>query len=251
MELQLHENFELNLSIETFINKHNVWFNAKSVCTILGYVDTNQAIRRHVCEEDKKTYPVKTTGQVRHTTFINESGLYTLIFSSRLETAKVFKRWVTNEVLPSIRKSGYYKNNTLKIENENDLHTKVVQYIRRFYPDILMVAGLGENQDSSYKRIESYKKGYVRGQPDLIINNQHKKYEGLCLEFKTPNGRGVLSEDQKNLLERYEDNGFKCMVSNDYDLIIRELISYCDGIRLKCKYCPKKFITRNTLKKTL
>jgi len=88
----------------------------------------------------------------------------------------------------------------------------------------------------------------MKGQPDLIINNYHKKYNGLCIEFKTPAANGVLSMEQKNLLEKYEENGFKCIVSPDYDLIIRELISYCDGIRLKCKYCPKKFISKKTLK---
>ena len=72
---------------------------------------------------------------------------------------------------------------TFKIQDEYDLHTKVVQYIRRFYPNLLMIAGLGENQDSSFKRIQSYKKGYMKGQPDLIINNYHKKYCGLCIEF--------------------------------------------------------------------
>jgi len=99
--------------------------------------------------------------------------------------------------------------NTLafKIEDEYDLHTKVVQYIRRFYPELLMIAGLGENQDTSIKRIESFKKGYMKGQPDLIINNYHKLYRGLCIEFKTPKCIGVISIEQKKMMERYEDNG--------------------------------------------
>ena len=89
-----------------------------------------------------------------------------MVFGSKLDTVKTFQDWVFSEVLPSIRKYGYYRmfNNpntlTFKIEDEYDLHTKVVQYIRRFYPNVIITPGLGENQDTSSKRIESYKKGY-------------------------------------------------------------------------------------------
>ena len=86
-----------------------IYFIGKDVAEILGYKDTDQAIRYNVDEEDKKTYPVKTTGQVRYMIFINESGLYSLIFNSQLPTAKKFKRWVTSEVLPQIRKTGKYE----------------------------------------------------------------------------------------------------------------------------------------------
>ena len=115
----------------------------------MGYVDTDQALRKHIDCEDKKTYPVKRTGQVRWYTFINESGFYSLILSSKLGNIK--------KVLPSIRKYGQYKlfdnpnNNMFKIENETDLDYKVVQYIRQFYPEAIIIAGLGENQDTATK----------------------------------------------------------------------------------------------------
>ena len=166
----------------------------------------------------------------------------------------MFQDWVFSEVLPSIRKYGYYRmfNNpntlTFKIEDEHDLHTKVVQFIRRFCPDILMVARLEENQDTK-KHIKSFKKGYMKGQPDLIIQNLHKKYNGLCIEFKTPQLNGVLSEQQKNLIDRYEDNGYNCIVSNDYDLIVKEINDYMHDIGIKCTYCKRKFISRETLKR--
>ena len=70
--------------------------------------------------------------------------------------------------------------------NETNLHYKVVDLIRKFYPDSILVAGLGENQDAEDKRLDSYKKGYVRGQPDLIVLNYHKDFEGLGIEFKSP-----------------------------------------------------------------
>ena len=72
------------------------------------------------------------------------------------------------------------------IGNETDLHFKVVDLIRRYYPDSILVAGLGENQDTEDKRLDSYKKGCMRGQPDLLVLNYHKDYKGLGIEFKSP-----------------------------------------------------------------
>lgn len=86
------------------------WFVGKDVAEVLGYSDTNKAVSMHVDDEDKKLNDKSSLsfGQ-RGATLINESGLYALIFSSKLETAKAFKRWVTSEVLPAIRKTGYYQ----------------------------------------------------------------------------------------------------------------------------------------------
>lgn len=84
------------------------WFVGKDVATVLGYANTQKAVRDHVDEEDKLTERFVLSGQNREVIVINESGLYSLILSSNLPNAKQFKRWVTNEVLPSIRKHGAY-----------------------------------------------------------------------------------------------------------------------------------------------
>ena len=192
-------NKDLGIELSSYIdNKQNIWFVGKDVSQLLGYKDTNQAIRKHVDEEDQKSCPVVSTGQVkkrfpvvstgyskrgRPPIFINESGFYSLLLSSKLETAKKFKHWVTSQVLPSIRKYGQYKlfdspwNKMIMIGNERDLHYKVVQLIRNYYPDSILVAGLGENQDTEEKRLDSYKKGYQRGQPDLMILDYHIQYK--------------------------------------------------------------------------
>ena len=91
-------------------------------------------------------------------------------------------------------------------------------------------------------RIESHKKGYLRGPSDLIINNLHKHYTGFAIEFKNPKGTGVLSYDQSKMLRQYENNGFKTLVSNDYDYIIEQLIEYFRDVRIKYSYCSRKFI---------
>ena len=124
----------------------------------------------------------------------------------------------------------YHKYNeilTFKIENETDLHVKVVSFLKKRYPHSVFTATLGESQDTINKRLESYKKGYLRGFPDLIINNLHiKQYTGFAIEFKNPNGKGILSYDQSKMLRQYQNNGFKTLVSNDCDFIIEQLIEY-------------------------
>ena len=104
---------------------------------------------------------------MRKTIYVNESGLYSLILCSKLESACVFKRWVTRDILPSVRNTRRYIDDdmnhkysdslTFKIENETDLHTKVVSFLKKRYPYSIFTATLGENQDTGEKRIESQK----------------------------------------------------------------------------------------------
>ena len=87
----------------------------------------------------------------------------------------------------------------------------------------------------------------MKGQPDLMIQNLHKHYNDLCIEFKTPRCNGIITDQQKELIERYEENGYKCIVSNDYDLITKELNDYIPDIHIRCKHCRRKFISKKTL----
>ena len=84
------------------------WFVGKDVAEALGYRETAKAVREHVDIEDKGVSEMDTPGGIQKTTIINESGLYSLILSSKLPAAKEFKRWITSEVIPSIRKNGGY-----------------------------------------------------------------------------------------------------------------------------------------------
>lgn len=84
------------------------WFVGKDIAAALGYSDTAQAIRKHIDDEDKGVVESTTPGGKQNITIINESGLYSLMLKSKLPGAKKFKRWVTSEVLPSIRKTGAY-----------------------------------------------------------------------------------------------------------------------------------------------
>ena len=195
----------------------------------------------------RETRPQQNDTRGKYYTILNEPGFYELVFGSKLEFAKKFRQWVFNTVLPSIRKYGQYKmfdspcNKMIMIGNETDLHYKVVQLIRNYYPDSILVAGLGENQDTDEKRQDSYKKGYQRGQPDLMILDYHKEYKGLCIEFKSPTNNYCVTESQLKMKEKYRNNDYAFILSNDYDKISKLIHKYMAGVRILCKYCPKAF----------
>lgn len=106
-ELQLFSNPEFG-AVRAVDIDGEPWLVGKDVAQVLGYNDTDQALRKHVDDEDKLTRQIDGSGQGRSMTIINESGLYALALSSKLPGARKFRRWVTAEVLPAIRRTGGY-----------------------------------------------------------------------------------------------------------------------------------------------
>ena len=121
--------------------------------------------------------------------------------------------------------------NKIKIECENDLHYEVVKFIRKNYPEALMIAGLGENQRTSGLRISSYKKGYSAGQVDLMLINPTRRYNSLCLEFKSPTGKRKLSDQQAEMKQRYVRNRCRYVVSNSYSEILLVVLKHMERSR--------------------
>lgn len=106
-EVQLF-NFE-NHEVRSLLINDEPYFVGKDVAEVLGYERADNAIRNHIDKEDKLMHQISASGQNRNMTIINESGLYSLVLSSKLPSAKKFKRWVTSEVLPALRKTGQYQ----------------------------------------------------------------------------------------------------------------------------------------------
>ena len=106
-ELQVFNNDEFG-SIRTVTIENEAWFVGKDVAEVLGYTNPSKALADHVDVEDKLNNETLLSLGQRGGWLINESGLYSLILSSKLPSAKKFKRWVTSEVLPAIRKTGSY-----------------------------------------------------------------------------------------------------------------------------------------------
>ena len=118
--------------VRTVVINDEPWFVGKDVAEALGYTNTRKAISDHVHEDDKGVTKWDTLGGKQDLTIINESGLYALIFGSKLESAKRFKHWVTSEVLPSIRKHGMYATDNVidKILNNPDFGIELLTKLK-------------------------------------------------------------------------------------------------------------------------
>lgn len=119
--------FETN-EVRTIVVDDEIWFVGKDVATTLGYKKPENAIATHVDDDDKTTTLIQGSGSnyKSKTTLVNESGLYSLIFGSKLTSAKRFKKWVTSEVLPSIRKNGSYQSKPMTAMETLQLQSKAI-----------------------------------------------------------------------------------------------------------------------------
>lgn len=127
--LQIFNNEEFG-TIRTLVINNETWFVGKDIADVLEYTNTAKAIRDHIDDEDKLTERIVLSGQNREVIFINESGLYSLILSSKMSNAKRFKHWVTSEVLPSIRKNGGYITNQENL-SDSELLAKALLVAQR------------------------------------------------------------------------------------------------------------------------
>lgn len=144
-ELKIFSNEQFG-EVRTIVIDSEPYFVGKDIAKILGYRDTSDALKRHIDQEDKLTRCFTDSGQNRNMYVINESGLYSLILSSKMPQAKEFKRWVTSEVLPSIRKHGVYATEELldnpdflikalqELKEERELNKKKDQIIGELKP---------------------------------------------------------------------------------------------------------------------
>ena len=252
-------NFDLNV----YGTNEEPLFKVSDICKCLN-VEVYHSLK-HIPDNLKvvktELYEVQNgTEMPRKTIYIKEPALYRIAFRSKVEKAEEFVCWITEEVLPTLRKTGKYEirkydksDHTLTIKNEYDLHSSVVKYIREYNEKnkkrILFTASLGELQDTEDKRLKSYRLGYTSGQPDILILNKTAKYDGYALEFKSPSYGGRLSIKQDDKLNEYENMRYKILVSNDLCDIVSKLTKYFKKIRLPCKYCNQRFITNQTLRR--
>lgn len=149
------------------------WFSGKDVAIALGYKDTVNALKAHVDSDDKRGWQITTPfGGKQNAVVINESGVYSLIFSSKLPQAKEFKRWVTHEVLPSIRKNGGYKDSENKYDKLNPVFTS---------RDLFNAMGrLIKENGERYQAANIWRQKYIEFEKVININfYQRSKKEGF------------------------------------------------------------------------
>ena len=181
------------------------WWVGKDVASILGYKDTVNALKAHVDDEDKQGWRITTSVRDQDVTIINESGLYSLILRSKLDSAKTFKRWVTSEVLPQIRRSGSYGHHERSLETKESIRIiKELKPLARLRPQyyidavqqVLKQTGIPVTPTVHHDHvphtsvvyespidefIASY--GSIVGQPSGEIYSAYKEY---CLKRNAP-----------------------------------------------------------------
>lgn len=187
--IKIYENIEFGkIRVEEI--GQDPWFVANDVCKVLGYSNPRSAISNHVFAEDKGVENIDTLGGKQSMTIINESGLYSLIFSSRLDIAKKFKHWITSEVIPSIRKNGGYIANQENL-SDDELMAKA-----------LLVAQNKINEKN--KVIEDMKPNYLIGK--AVTGSSRSVTIGNFANILIQNGRKDLG--QNKLFEWFRKNGY-------------------------------------------
>lgn len=181
-ELQIFESSEFG-KIRTVEKDGVPWLVGKDVAQALGYSDTNKAIAMHVDSEDKKLNDKTSSsfGQ-RGATLINESGLYALIFGSKLESARRFKRWVTSEVLPAIRKTGAYGSDNRKwlAELISKTPKENLAYILELYPEYfgdMKLPGSGKDSVEEWISGRGITLEFIKLCPTVTL---YADYSGYC-----------------------------------------------------------------------
>lgn len=187
--IKIYENIEFGKIRVEEIGQAS-WFVANDVCKILGYSNPRKAIIDHVDFEDKGVTKCDTLGGYQDVTIINESGIYSLILSSKLPKAKEFKRWITSEVIPSIRKNGGYIAGQEKM-SDDELMAKA-----------LLVA---QNKINEKNRvIEEMKPSYLIGQ--AVSGSSKSITVGNFANILIQNGRKDLG--QNRLFDWFRKNGY-------------------------------------------
>lgn len=168
-QVMLFENQEFG-KIRTLMIDGQPYFVGKDVAEILGYSNTRDALSKRVDDEDKGVAKCDTLGGIQELTIINESGFYSLVLSSKLETAKKFKRWVTSEVLPSIRQTGNYISGTSKYSIEDIVRETICQVV----PIIIQeLEDRTEREKKAKKEIEKLETKVRRKIERLIYTGNH------------------------------------------------------------------------------
>lgn len=174
-ELRIFNNADFG-DIRTVEQDGGIWFVGKDVAEALGYSNPSNAVISHVDDEDKLCTQIKYAGQNREVSIINESGLYSLVLSSKLPSAKAFKRWITSEVIPSIRKTGSYSKPQKQATTQQEQRAKAMLLNAQSRQCKLWLR-LAETTDlPDYKHICQQKAAEVlAGSPVLPMQKAEKK----------------------------------------------------------------------------
>ena len=210
-KLQVFKNENLG-EIRTIIINDEVWFVGKDAARILGYAKPENAISTHIDNEDKTTTLIQGIGSnyKSKAVIINESGLYSLILSSKLPKAKEFKRWVTSEILPQIRKNGYYSSSPedfLKqaiLEIVKQIVPEIINATKSTYQNYMVIEDDYEHFNLNKNKIEYFPNEIRENIDEMLLSMQEcqKMNFSLIARYCSANGYCVSSPTVKKYFER-------------------------------------------------
>lgn len=211
MELQVYKNAEFG-SVRTTTIGGQPYFVGKDVAGILGYANTRKALIDHVAEEDKGVTKCDTLGGKQDLVIINESGLYSLILSSKMPNAKKFKRWVTNEVLPAIRKHGLYATDDLIANPDLAIAAfTALKEEREKNKELIAAVAIGQQQIAEMKPKATYYDVVLKCRDAVNISVIAKDYGWSAMrmnEYLHEKGIQFKQGDIWLLYQKYAPNGY-------------------------------------------
>lgn len=225
-DIMIFDNPEFG-EVRTVMIDNEPWFVGNDCARALGYKNLYNAIDKNVEDEDRRVSPVGSTSGIQQTTVINESGLYSLIFGSKLESAKKFKRWVTSEVLPQVRKTGSYG---LRLTTEEQIRLIAqgnVELNRK-------VAEVEEKTESLEERFDKFEKELpLLPEEAESVSGAVKKRVVEILGGKKSNAYHDKSISQtafmdayRNLKRNFNVRSYKCIKRHQIDLALRIAMEY-------------------------
>lgn len=212
MELQIYKNAEFG-SVRTTTIDGQPYFVGKDVASILGYANTRKALIDHIDEEDKDDVTIRDAiGRNQTMTAINESGLYSLILSSKMPNAKKFKRWVTSEVLPAIRKHGLYATDDLIANPDLAIAAfTALKEEREKNKELMAAVAIGQQQIAEMKPKATYYDVVLKCRDAVNISVIAKDYGWSAMrmnEFLHEKGIQFKQGDIWLLYQKYAPNGY-------------------------------------------
>lgn len=206
--IEVFENKEFG-KVRTIVLNDEPWFVGKDVADILGYQNGSRDINRHVDEDDRQNYQNGTFESPRGMTVINESGVYSLVFGSKLPTAKKFKHWVTSEVLPAIRKNGGYIAGQETLSDDELMAKALLVAQRTIENKNKLIADMKPKADF-YDTVVSTESLLSMGDTAKLIN---KKGIGRNNLYKILKARKILMADNIPYQQYIERGYFKVVES--------------------------------------
>lgn len=212
MELQVYRNAEFG-SVRTTTIGGQPYFVGKDVAGILSYANTRKALIDHIDEEDKDDVTIRDAiGRNQTMTAINESGLYSLILSSKMPNAKKFKRWVTNEVLPAIRKHGLYVTDDLIADPDLAIAAfTALKEEREKNKELMAAVAIGQQQIAEMKPKATYYDVVLKCRDAVNISVIAKDYGWSAMrmnEYLHEKGIQFKQGDIWLLYQKYAPNGY-------------------------------------------